>query len=132
MALPTITLAGNVCADPDLRFTASGTAMAKIRVACGERKKDDLGNWVDGDTTFIDCTVWGHVAEATVEQIHKGSRVVITGNLKSSVVEKNGYKVTYFDVQVDSIAVDVRKFQKIEAAVKSDTSDPWGREPSPF
>lgn len=132
MALPTITLAGNVCADPDLRFTASGTAMAKIRVACGERKKDDLGNWVDGDTTFIDCTVWGHVAESAVEQISKGSKVVVIGKLKSSTVEKDGHKTTYFDVQVDSIAVDIRKFQKAEAAVKSDTSDPWGREPSPF
>ena len=126
MALPTITLAGNVCLEPNLQFTANGKAMARIRVACGERKKDDLGNWVDGDTTFLDCTVWGAAAESAVESVTKGTPVIVIGKLKQRTVEKDGVKSTYFDVAVDSLAVDVKRSAKI------DPSDPWGGGTSPF
>lgn len=125
MALPAITLIGNVCAEPNLVFTPNGKAMAKIRVACGERKKDNLGNWVDGDTTFLDCTVWGNQAETAIESITKGTPVVVVGKLKQRIVEKDGHKATYFDVAVDSLAVDTKRL------VKSQASDPWA-ESSPF
>ena len=126
MALPLITLQGNVCMEPNLQFTANGKAMAKVRVACGERKKDDLGNWVDGDTTFLDCTLWGHQAESAVESITKGTPVIVIGKLKQRTIEKDGVKSTYFDVAVDSLAVDVKRSAKI------DPSDPWGGGTSPF
>lgn len=127
MALPTITLAGNVCLEPNLQFTANGKAMARIRVACGERKKDDLGNWVDGDTTFLDCTVWGSAAESAVESITKGTPVIVIGKLRQRSYEnKEGAKVTTFEVSVDSLAVDVKRSAKI------DPSDPWGGGTSPF
>lgn len=126
MALPQITLQGNVCMEPNLQFTANGTALCRLRVACGERKKDDLGQWVDGDTTFIDCTIWGYVAETTVEAIVKGTPVIIIGKLKQRTYDnKEGQKVTAYDVAVDSIAVDVKR------ASKPNPADPWS-ESAPF
>lgn len=119
MALPQITIQGNVCLEPNLQFTANGAALCRIRVAAGERKKDEAGNWIDGDTTFLDCTVWGSLAEAAVEVFAKGTPVVVLGRLRSRVVEKDGAKNTYWSVDVDSIAVDAKK------SVKSDLSDPW-------
>ncbi len=123
--LPIVTIQGNVCLEPNLQFTANGTALARIRVAAGERKKDDSGNWIDGDTTFIDCTVWGQIAEAAVEAITKGTPVLIVGKLKQRVVENNGVKSTYYDIAVDSLAVDVKR------SAKPVPSDPWG-ESAPF
>ena len=125
MALPLITLQGNVCLEPNLQFTPSGMAMARIRVACGERKKDEQGNWVDGDTTFLDCTVWGETAEMVCDSVNKGTAVTVVGKLKQRTVEKDGGKHTYFDVNVDSLAVDVKRSAKIVP------SDPWG-ESAPF
>lgn len=125
MPLPLVTIQGNVCLEPNLQFTANGTALARIRVAAGERKKDESGQWVDGATTFIDCTVWGYAAEAAVEAITKGTPVIVVGRLMQSVVERDGQKVTYHDVKVDSLAVDVKR------SAKPDPADPWGGT-SPF
>jgi single-strand DNA-binding protein len=127
MSLPQITLQGNVCLEPNLQFTTNGTAMTRLRVACGERKKDDQGNWVDGETTFLDCTIWGYAAESAVEAITKGTPVIVIGKLKQRTYEnKEGNKVTAYDVSVDSIAVDVKRSAKL------DPSDPWGGGTSPF
>lgn len=127
MALPLITLQGNVCMEPNLQFTANGSPLARIRIACGERKKDEQGNWVDGDTTFLDCTVWGSQAESAVEAITKGTPVIVVGKLRQRSYEnKEGAKVTTFEVSVDSVAVDVKRSAKI------DPSDPWGGGTSPF
>lgn len=119
MALPVIIIEGNVALEPNLQFTANGKPLAKVRVAAGERKKDDAGNWVDGDVTFIDCVIWGAQAEAAVETITKGTPVVVVGKLKSRTIDDNGIKKTYFDVSVDSISVNIKK------SVKADSSDPW-------
>lgn len=119
MALPTVIIDGNVALEPNLRFTANGLAMCSIRVAAGERKKDELGNWKDGDVTFIDCVLFGAAAEAAVETVTKGTPVLVTGKLKSRTIEDNGVKKTYFDVTVDSLAVNVKK------SVKPIDSDPW-------
>jgi single-strand DNA-binding protein len=119
MALPVIIIEGNVALEPNLQFTANGKPLAKIRVAAGERKKDEGGNWVDGDVTFLDCVIWGAAAEAAVETISKGSPVIVVGKLKSRTIEDGGVKKTYFDVAVDNIAVNIKK------SVKAETSDPW-------
>lgn len=119
MALPTVIIEGNVALEPNLRFTANGKPLCSVRVAAGERKKDDSGNWVDGDVTFIDCVIWGASAEAAVETITKGTPVVVVGKLKSRTIDDNGVKKTYFDVAVDSISVNIKK------SVKADISDPW-------
>lgn len=125
MALPQITIQGNVCLEPNLQFTANGSPLCRIRVAAGERKKDELGNWKDGDTVFLDCTVWGTLAEAAVEVFTKGTPVIVIGRLRSRTIEKDGAKQTYWSVDVDSLAVDAKK------SVKPAVSDPWASE-APF
>lgn len=119
MALPQITIQGNVCLDPNLQFTPNGAPLCKIRIAAGERKKDSAGVWVDGDTVFLDCTVWGTLAEAAVEVFTKGTPVIVLGRLRSRTIDKDGARQTYWSVDVDSIAVDAKK------SVKPDITDPW-------
>lgn len=73
-------LAGTLCADPELRFTGTGKALCKLRVAVAERGRDpDTGRWVDGPTEFVDVTVWGRQGENVTESLRKGDRVVVNG-----------------------------------------------------
>lgn len=139
MALPTITLAGNVVADPELRFTNSNIAYVTFRVAASERKKDDQGNWVDGETTFLKVTAWRMLAENVAESVLKGTAVIVTGRLKSRTVDNaDGTKQTYFDLDADSVGVDLsRASAKVTRTVKASNAsyseassagwndDPW-------
>lgn len=73
-------IAGNLCADPDLRFTANGRAVANLRVAVSERIRDDrTGEWKDGPTAFYDITCWGTLAENVCEVLQRGDRIVAEG-----------------------------------------------------
>ena len=129
--LPVVTIQGNVTADPDLKFTATGMAVCTITVAAGERKKDDAGNWVNGDTTFLNCTVWGDTAEMVADSITKGQAVAVVGKLKQRVVERDGSKTTYFDVKVDSIALEIKKaYRPAKAAPVAEPIDPWATQGS--
>lgn len=110
MTLPTITVVGNLVADPELKFTGSGAAVAKLRIAASERKKDDQGNWVDGDTTFINVTAWRQLAENAADSVRKGDEVIVTGRLRSRTVENaDGTKQTYFDVDADTLGASLRR-----------------------
>jgi single-strand DNA-binding protein len=104
MALPTINLTGNLTSDPELRFTASGRSYATTRVACSQRRKTETGEWVDGDTCFIDIVIW-RGAEAAVENLKKGSTVMLSGHLKSRTYEKDGQQRTTYEVTADEIAL---------------------------
>lgn len=121
--LPVVTVQGNVTANPDLKFTPSGMAVTTITVAAGERKKDAAGNWSNGDTTFLDCTVWGETAEMVCDSVNKGTAVTVVGKLKQRTVEKDGVKRTYFEVKVDSIGLEIKKSFKPVAPVEP--VDPW-------
>lgn len=73
-------LAGTLTADPELRFTGSGKSLTKMRVAMNERTRDpESGQYVDGETRFVDVNVWGRQAENVADQLRKGDRVVVTG-----------------------------------------------------
>jgi len=81
-------VAGNLTADPDLRFTASGRAVANLRVAASERKLNKAtGEWEDGDTLFYDITAWGQLAENLCEHLQRGDRVVAEGRWTSNTFE---------------------------------------------
>lgn len=119
MALPTITGVGNLTADPELRFANSGTAIAKVRVACNDRKKNDAGDWVDGVTSFLTLTLFKARAEASAE-LRKGQRVMFTGRLaQRSWEDDNGNKRSDFEVLVDELA-PVMKAEPAKAG-----ADPW-------
>lgn len=110
MALPQITIVGNLVADPELRFTGTGKAVVSLRVAASERKKDANGNWTDGDSTFLNVNAWNETAENITTTLTKGDTVVVTGKLKQrSYQAKDGTEKTVFEVEADSVAADLRR-----------------------
>ncbi len=105
-----ITLIGNLTADPELRFTPSGHAVAKFTVASTPRVFDRQTNeWRDQDTLFLNCEVWRQYAENVTESLQKGMRVIVSGRLKSRSYETNsGEKRTVFEVDVEDVGPALR------------------------
>ena len=106
----TITLIGNLVDDPELRFTPSGAAVAKFRVASTPRYLDKQTNeWKDGESLFLQCQIWRQAAENVAESLTKGMRVILSGRLKQRSYEtKEGEKRTVFEVEVDEVGPSLR------------------------
>ena len=106
----TITMIGNLVDDPELRFTPSGAAVAKFKVASTPRFLDKTTNeWKDGDTLFLQCNIWRQAAENVAESLTKGMRVIVSGRLKQRSYEtKEGEKRTVFEVEVDEVGPSLR------------------------
>lgn len=120
--LPDITVAGTLTADPELRFTANGTAVANFTVAANDRRYDkDRGEWVDNGATFMRCTVWRATAEHVAESLQKGRRVLLTGSLRQCDWEtKEGEKRTTFEVDVTEIGPSLKwAIAKVAKATRS-------------
>jgi single-strand DNA-binding protein len=101
----TITLVGNLTADPELRFTPSGAAVANFTVASTPRTFDrQTSEWRDGDAMFLNCAVWRQAAENVAESLQKGMRVIVQGRLRSRSYEtREGERRTVFEIDVDEI-----------------------------
>jgi single-strand DNA-binding protein len=106
----TITVIGNLTDDPELRFTPSGAAVAKFRVASTPRFMDKATNeWKDGDPLFLSCTVWRQAAENVAESLQRGARVILSGRLRQRSYEtKEGEKRTVMELEVDEIGPSLR------------------------
>jgi single-strand DNA-binding protein len=106
----TITVVGNLTADPELRFTPSGAAVANFTVASTPRIYDrQSGDWKDGEALFLRCNIWREAAENVAESLTRGSRVILTGRLKQRSFEtKEGEKRTVMEVEVDEIGPSLR------------------------
>lgn len=106
----TITVVGNLTADPDLRFTPSGAAVANFTVASTPRIYDrQSGEWKDGDALFLRCNIWREAAENVAESLSRGSRVIVTGRLRQRSFEtREGEKRTVYEVEVDEIGPSLR------------------------
>jgi len=106
----TITIIGNLTADPELRFTPSGAAVANFTVASTPRMFDRQANeWKDGETLFMRCSIWRDAAENVAESLHRGTRVIASGRLKSRSYEtKEGEKRTVIELEVDEIGPSLR------------------------
>jgi len=106
----TITLVGNLTADPELRFTPSGAAVANFTVASTPRTFDrNSGEWRDGDAMFLSCAVWRQAAENVAESLQKGMRVIVHGRLKSRSYEtRDGERRTVFEIDVDEVGPALR------------------------
>ncbi|ORW69996.1 single-stranded DNA-binding protein [Mycolicibacter senuensis] len=154
----TITVVGNLTADPDLRFTPSGAAVANFTVASTPRIYDrQSGEWKDGDALFLRCNIWREAAENVAESLTRGSRVIVTGRLRQRSFEtREGEKRTVYEIEVDEVGPSLRyataKINKISrggggggfgagggaAAAAAPTSqsggapaeDPWGSAPA--
>lgn len=129
---------GNLTAQPELRFTASGAGVVGFTVACTERKFNrDTNAWEDGDATFMRCSAWRQFAE-NISELPKGARVFVKGRLKQrSYDTQEGEKRTVFEVQVDVCGPDVkfhparhdRPERRAEPRRDPVDEDPWASPP---
>jgi single-strand DNA-binding protein len=105
-----ITVIGNITGDPELRFTPSGAAVANFTVASTPRAFDRQSNeWKDGETLFMRCSVWRDAAENVAESLGRGTRVIVSGRLKSRSYEtKEGEKRTVIEMEVDEVGPSLR------------------------
>jgi single-strand DNA-binding protein len=141
----TITVIGNLTDDPELRFTPSGAAVAKFRVASTPRFLDRQTNeWKDGEPLFLSCNVWRQAAENVAESLQRGARVIVSGRLRQRSYEtREGEKRTVMELEVDEIGPSLRyataKVQKMSrssqggfgsgggnsGAAATPADDPW-------
>lgn len=134
----TITLIGNLTDDPELRFTPSGAAVAKFRVASTPRYLDrQTGEWKDGEALFLTCNVWRQAAEHVAESLQRGTRVIVSGRLRQRSYEtREGERRTVFELEVDEIGPSLRyataKVQKMSrsggggfGSSGAPADDPW-------
>lgn len=103
-----VTLIGNLVDDPELRFTPSGVAMAKIRMAVNRRWRGQDGEWQE-NTSFFTGTIWREQAEQAAESLQKGARVIVTGRLEQRSWEtEQGDKRSVVEIQIDEIGPSLR------------------------
>src|SRR5882757_3869423 len=116
----TITVVANLTDDPELRFTPSGAAVAKFRVASTPRTLDRAsGEWKDGEPLFLSCNIWRQAAENVAESLQRGARVIVSGRLRQRSYEtREGEKRTVMELEVDEIGPSLKyataKVQKMQ------------------
>jgi single-strand DNA-binding protein len=143
-----ITVVGNLTADPELRFTPSGAAVASFTIASTPRTFDRATNeWKDGEALFLRCSIWRQAAENVAESLQRGMRVVAQGRLKQRSFEtREGEKRTVVELDVDEIGPSLRyATAKVNRTQRGSTSgggfgtsgsestaseDPWGSAPA--
>jgi single-strand DNA-binding protein len=105
-----ITIIGNLTSDPELRFTPSGAAVANFTVASTPRTFDRQANeWKDGETLFMRCSVWRDAAENVAESLQRGTRVIVSGRIRSRSYEtKEGEKRTVVEMEADEVGPSLR------------------------
>jgi single-strand DNA-binding protein len=105
-----ITVVGNLTADPELRFTPSGAAVANFTVASTPRNFDrQAGEWKDGEALFMRCNVWRQAAENVAETLTRGMRVMVSGRLKQRSYEtREGEKRTVVELEVDEVGPSLK------------------------
>lgn len=143
-----ITIIGNLTADPELRWTQAGAAVADFTVASTPRTYDrNAGEWRDGDTLFMRCSVWRETAENVAESLRKGMRVIVQGRLtQRSYDTQQGERRTVVELQVDEVGPSLRRARAqvtrvqaqaasassasarvvVEPGFGAGASDPWG------
>src|SRR3954471_14032349 len=105
-----ITVVGNLTDDPELRFTPSGAAVAKFRIASTPRTLDrQSGEWKGGEPIFLACNIWRDAAEHVAESLQRGARVIVQGRLRQRSYEtREGEKRTVYELEVDEIGPSLR------------------------
>jgi single-strand DNA-binding protein len=131
---PTITVVGNLTADPDLRHTPAGVAVLDFTVASTPRVYDrESGEWKDDDTLFLRCSVWRQAAENAAQSLTKGTRVIVQGRLRQRSFEtKEGDKRTVVELDVDAIGPELRYASAKVSRGGGATADdgPWQSPPA--
>ena len=111
----TLTIIGNLTADPELRFSPSGAAVADFTIASTPRRFDKNANeWRDGETLFMRCSIWREAAENVAESLRKGMRVIAVGNLVQRLWDdRDGNKRTVVELQVEEVGPSLRKAKAV-------------------
>ena len=119
-----VTLIGNLVDDPELRFTPSGVAMAKIRLAVNRRWRGQDGEWQE-NTSFFGGTVWREQAEQVAESLQKGMRIIVSGRLEQRSWEtEQGDKRSIVEIQIDEVGPSLR--WATATVNRTQRSDDWG------
>lgn len=139
MPLPSITISGNLTRDPEVKFLPSGTSVTSLRIAASDRKRDENGNWTDGEPCYLDVTVWRQTGENVAESLRQGHGVLITGRLRMrSYTNKGGAEVTVYEVEADDIAPSLKRAtasvskRSGSAPSSAPVTDPWADDVPPF
>lgn len=105
-----ITVIGNIVADPELRFTPSGAAVANFRIASTPRRfNSQTSQWEDGEALFLTCNVWRQAAENVAESLQKGMRVIVNGRLRQRSYEtREGEQRTVYEVEADEVGPSLK------------------------
>jgi single-strand DNA-binding protein len=105
-----VTIVGNLTRDPELRFTPRGKAVASLRVAVNARVRDDKGDWQDGDASFFPVEILDpDLAQNVADSLEKGSRVVVTGKLKTRSWEtQEGETRSVTEIVADEVGPSLR------------------------
>jgi single-strand DNA-binding protein len=142
---PLMTVIGNLTDDPELRYTTSGAAVAKFRIASTPRTFDkQSGEWRDGEPLFLSCNIWRDSAEHVAESLKRGTRVIVHGRLRQRSYEtREGEKRTVYELEVDEIGpslryatAEVKRMTRgngqaaAAAAPAAQGDDPWSVEPA--
>ena len=100
-----ITVVGNLVADPELRFTPAGAAVANFRIASTPRRFNrQTSQWEDGEAMYLTCNAWRQAAENVAESLSKGMRVIVQGRLRQRSYEsREGERRSIFEVEVDEV-----------------------------
>jgi single-strand DNA-binding protein len=128
---PTVTVVGNLTADPDLRFTPAGAAVLHFTVASTPRVYDrESGEWTSSDTLFLRCSLWRQAAENAAQSLARGMRVIVQGRLKQRSFEtKQGDKRTVVELDVDAIGPELRyasaKVSEVRGGGTTADGGPW-------
>jgi single-strand DNA-binding protein len=135
-----IHLVGTLTADPELRFTPKGDAVASFTVASTPRKFNASNNmWEDQDSLFLRCSIWKKYAEHVVESLRKGDQVIVVGDLvQRSYETREGEKRTVYEVQATEVAVGLRfrtfahtaDRERAAASLGTPVEDPWATPPA--
>lgn len=104
-----VTITGNCTRDPELRYTNNGMQIATFGVAINQRKRNDSGQWEDGETSYFDVTCFRELAENVAESVSKGTRVIVAGTLKQRSWETpDGDKRSKIEVIADEVGPSLR------------------------
>lgn len=121
-----ITLTGRLGADPDMKFTKDGKAIANLRMATNKRRKLDNGDWEDVDTTWWTVSAFGTLAQNIADTLAKGDAVIVVGNIKQRewTDKTTGDKRTAMEVIANQVGPDLSKGKP--KTVSSQADDVWG------
>jgi len=124
-----ITITGRLGADPELKVSSNGSALATFRMVSNGRRMVE-GTWEDTDTTWWSVTAFGRTAEAVASSCTKGQQIVVIGKVKAREWEKDGVKQTRMEVVADTVATVVRLNENaVNPGPAAQQANPWGPEP---